>query len=166
MTSGAVTGPELGAFIAAQFEAELQLFRAALAAVPAEQFGVARLGHSAAWHALHIADWLRLTVLEDRTPDYHHLGWEDRDWVKTLDRAPAPLDETAGKDAILARLDRMAGRAVAAIRAMTPADLAGTTFAPSAPTGERPRLPSLGIHLRHIAYHRGQLRLVLKTLGG
>lgn len=165
MSFGEVTAPDLAAFLAAQYEAELQMFRAALGEVPAAQFAVEALGHSPAWHALHILEWLRLAVLGDRTPNYHHLGWEDRDWVQTLNREPAPLEESTGQAPILAHLDEVTRRVLDTLRGLSPADLTGMVFSPSAPTGERPRLPALGMHLRHIAYHRGQVRLTEKVAG-
>jgi hypothetical protein len=54
---------------------------------------------------------------------------------------------------------------VAYLTAMTPDDLNGMTFSPSAPSGERPRLLALGMHLRHVGYHRGQLQLAQKVQG-
>ena len=101
---------DLSSFLSEQYDAELQAFRASLDSVPDEQFGVATLSHAPAWHALHIVDWLRLVVLNDRTPDYHHLGWETVEGVKKLGHQPAPLNEEAGKAAVLARLDEIGGR--------------------------------------------------------
>ena len=150
-------------FLQSQYEAELQAFRTSLEGVPEEAFGVGRLGHAPAWHALHIADWLRLVVLDDRTPNYHFLGWEDNAQVQALGAQPARLEEQAGKAAVLARLDEVGGRALAALSALTPADLSGTTFSPTAPGQQRPRLQALGLHLRHIGYHRGQVQLLKKV---
>ena len=154
---------ELNTFLAEQYAAELTAFRAVLDEVPDDAFAVARVGHAPAWHALHIADWLRLTALQDRTPNYHHLGWEDREWVQGLGTEPAPLTEAAGKAAVLARLDAVGAQTLAFLNAMTSADLNGITFSPSAPTGERPILAALGLHLRHIGYHRGQVQLDKKV---
>ena len=150
---------ELTSFLAEQYETEIQQFRAALDGVPAEAFATARLSHAPAWHALHISDWLRLVVLDDRTPNYHHLGWEDLERVQQLGIQPALLNEDAGKAAVLARLDDISAQVLSYLRGMTETDLKGMTFSPSAPTGERPRLPALGLHLRHVAYHRGQVQL-------
>ena len=156
---------ELPVFLAEQYEAELTAFHASLASIPDEAFGVNTLSHSPAWHALHIADWLRLVVLDDRTPNYHHLGWEDNVRVQGLGTQPAPIEESAGRAAVLARLDEIGGSALSYLRGMTEADLKGMTFSPSAPTGERPRLLALGLHLRHIGYHRGQVQLLKKVQG-
>jgi hypothetical protein len=154
--------PSLQHFLAEQYAAECQAFRAVLDAVPAEAFATAGLGHSPAWHALHIAEWVRLTVLQDRTPNYHFLGWEDKPWVVPMGTEAAPLAESADKAAILAHLDGTGAKAVAYLVAASDADMQGMTFSPSAPTGERPRLAALGLHLRHIAYHRGQVALSRK----
>lgn len=149
---------ELRDFLAEQYGAELNAFRAALSAVAEERFGAGTVGHSPAWHALHIAEWLRLAVLNDRSPTYAHLGWEDQAWTRELGGTPA-VNEHAGKDAALAYLDGVGEQVLAFLRGMSEADMRGTSFSPSAPGGERPRLQGLGLHLRHIAYHRGQVRL-------
>jgi uncharacterized damage-inducible protein DinB len=150
-------------FLADNYRTELSAFRAVLDGIPDEAFGTERLGHSPAWHALHIADWLRLTVLGDRTPSYHYLGWEDRDWVKAMQTEAAPVAEAADKAAILARLETVGEQAVAYLQNATDADMQGMTFSPSAPSGERPRLAAVGLHLRHVAYHRGQVVLGQKA---
>lgn len=149
----------LQTFLAEQYTAEFQAFRAVLDAVPAEAFATATLGHSPAWHALHISEWVRLTVLQDRTPNYHHLGWEDKPWVGPMGTEAAPLNEDADKAAILAHLEDIDAQAVTYLAAASDAEMQGMTFSPSAPTGERPRLAALGMHVRHIAYHRGQVAL-------
>lgn len=154
---------DLNTFLAEQYEAELQAFRASLADVSEDAFTLSTVGHVPAWHALHVCDWLRLTVLQDRTPDYHHLGWEDRPWVAPMGIKPAPMNEDAGRAAVMARLDDVSAQVVACLSGMTATDLNGMAFSPSAPTGERPRLVALGLHLRHIAYHRGQIQLGKKA---
>ncbi len=156
---------DLKTFLAEQYELELNAFRDSLDSVPEAEFTVQRLGHAPAWHALHVGDWLRLVVLDDRTPNYHHLGWEDVAGVQKLGAQPAVLNEEAGKAAVLARLDEVGAQAVAYLRGMTDDDLKGMTFSPSAPTGERPRLLALGMHLRHVGYHRGQVQLSKKAAG-
>ncbi|AZI41363.1 DinB family protein [Deinococcus psychrotolerans] len=149
-------------FLADQYEIELSAFRAVLESIPEGTFSTARLGHSPAWHALHIADWLRLTVLEDKTSTYNFLGWEDQAWAQNLNGL-APVDEDADQAAILAHLGSVGAQAVAYLRGASDADLSGMAFSPSAPNGERPRLAALGMHLRHIAYHRGQVQLGKKA---
>ena len=153
----------LQAFLAEQYAAELAAFRASLDSVDDTAFSAETLGHSPAWHALHVAEWLRLTVLQDRTPKYHHLGWEDKPWVGPLGTEAAPVSENAGKAAVLAQLDSVSAQVVERLHALTPEDLAGMTFSPSAPSGERPLLAALGLHLRHTGYHRGQVQLAKKA---
>ncbi|WP_424950700.1 DinB family protein [Deinococcus sp.] len=152
-------------FLAEQYGSELKAFQDSLDSVPDEAFAVATLSHAPAWHALHICDWLRLVVMNDRTPNHHHLGWEDKSWAQNLKTFPAPLSDEAGKAAVLARLDEVSAQVLACLRGMTDDDLKGMTFSPSAPTGERPRLLALGLHLRHVAYHRGQVQLGKKVSG-
>ncbi len=149
-------------FLADQYEIELKAFRAALESVSAEAFSTARLGHSPAWHALHIADWLRLTVLQDKTSTYGFLGWEDQAWAQNLSGVPA-VGEDADQGAVLEQLGSVGAEAATYLRGASDAELSGMAFSPSAPNGERPRLAALGLHLRHIAYHRGQVQLGKKA---
>jgi len=152
----------LQVFLADQYDTELTAFRAALESVPAEEFSTQTLGHSPAWHALHVADWLRLTVLQDKTPTYNYLGWEDQAWAQNL-RGVAPTEENADRDMVLGQLGKVGAEAVAYLRGASDADMDGMAFSPSAPSGERPRLTALGMHLRHVAYHRGQVQLGKKV---
>jgi len=153
----------LSAFLADSYAAELTSFRASLDGVPDDAFGTARTGHAAAWHALHVSEWLRLVVLDDRTPNYQHLGWENTPAVQTLTQQPAPVQVTADKAAILAELDRVTDTVVRTLRDAGDEGLSGTVFSAALPGGQRPRLPALGAHLAHIAYHRGQVQLARKS---
>lgn len=155
MTTPALT-PQT--FLADAFQQELGMFRAGLDAVPAESFATPLLGHSPAWHALHIAEWLRFFALQDFSATYAHLGWEDAPWMLEL-RGPPPVTEQSGKDAVLAELDRVGVQIVAHTRALTDEQLGDMLRAPAAPTGARERLTGLGMQLRHVAYHRGQLQM-------
>ena len=101
-------------FLAEQYAAELSAFRASLDSLGDADFSAETLGHSPAWHALHVAEWLRLTVLQDRTPNYHHLGWEDKPWVGPLGTEAAPVSENAGKAAVLAQLDSVSAQVAGA----------------------------------------------------
>lgn len=156
-----MTGPGVQTFLARSFETELALFRAVLAGVPDETFGVPRLGHSPAWHALHIAEWLRFFVFQDFSATYAHLGWED-DARMAATRGTPPVTEHAGKTAVLAELDRMGTLLDAHLRALRDDQLSDLLRSPPAPGGQRERLDGLSLHLRHVAYHRGQLKLALK----
>lgn len=134
------------------------MYRAALDAVPAESFAVPMLGHSAAWHALHISEWLRFFALQDFSASYAHLGWETAPWMDEL-RGPPKAAETDGKDAALAELDRVAAQIIEHTRALQGDQLGDLLRAPAAPTGVRERLTGLGMQLRHVAYHRGQVQM-------
>ncbi|WP_425145627.1 DinB family protein [Deinococcus sp.] len=151
----------LQTFLAAQFEQELTMFRAALTGVPEDAFHALRLGHSAAWHALHIAEWLRFFVLQDFTPSYAHLGWEAAPWMPALLGTP-PVSEPAPRADILAELERVGALVTANIRDLQGEQLGEMLRAPAAPTGQRERLTGLGMQLRHVAYHRGQVQLAKK----
>lgn len=151
------------AFLAGAYEQELAALRAALDAVPDSEFAVPRLGHSPAWHALHIAEWLRLMVLDDRTPNYHHLGWEDNARVQALGTQPAPVRETDPREQILAALEQTGAQVVAWLEQAGDTALNGEVFSAATPGGTRPRRLAFGMQLRHVGYHRGQLNLLLKS---
>ncbi|WP_221090311.1 DinB family protein [Deinococcus aquaedulcis] len=148
-------------FLAQAYATELALFRAALDAVPDEGFDAPRLGHSPAWHALHVAEWLRFFVFQDFSPTYDHLGWEN-DARMGFARGTPPVTAADGKTAVLAELDRMGAELEAHLRALRDDQLTDDLRSPPAPGGVRRRLDGLSLHLRHIAYHRGQLNLALK----
>lgn len=155
---GAVT-----AYLAEQFRSELELFRAALEQAPGDAFHTPRLGHSPAWHALHVAEWMRLMILDDRTPNYHHLGWEDNTRVQALGTQPAPVRESDPREQILAALEQTGAQVVAWLEQAGDTALNGEVFSAATPGGTRPRRLALGLQLRHIGYHRGQLNLLLKS---
>ncbi|PNY80728.1 DinB family protein [Deinococcus koreensis] len=159
-----MTAPTVQNFVADAFEMELSMFRAALEAVPGAEFQNPRLGHSAAWHALHIAEWLRFFVLQDFTASYAHLGWEDAPWMGEFRGTPT-VAETEGKVMIMAELARVEALIVRHIRELQGEQLGEMLRAPAAPTGERERLTGLGMQLRHVAYHRGQVQLGKKHGG-
>jgi DinB superfamily len=159
----------LSAFLVAQFETEFKSFAAAVEAVPEDQFetpltagGHGKLGHPAAWHALHIAEWTRLMLLTDRSPTYGHLGWEDQGWAQQLSAQPR-LNTSAGRAAVVAELHAVFSAALDRLRTLTD-DQLDATLTVAMPMGERPLLASYGTHLRHLAYHRGQVRLNVKHL--
>lgn len=152
-----MSAPTVQNFLADAYAQELAMFRAALDAVPEGEFHTSRLGHSAAWHALHIAEWLRFYPLQDFSPTYAHLGWEDAPWMPEL-RGEPPVAEAAPKAEVLAELERVGAAVVEHIRTLRGDQLDDDLRAPAAPTGVRPRLTGLGMHLRHVAYHRGQVQ--------
>ncbi|MFW8626480.1 DinB family protein [Deinococcus sp. ME38] len=156
--TGAVT-----AFLAEQFRSELEMFRAALDGAQGDEFHTSRLGHSPAWHALHVAEWMRLMILDDRTPNYHHLGWEDNARVQALGTQPAPVRESDPREQILAALIETGAQVVAWLEQADNTTLDGEVFSAATPSGTRPRRLALGMQLRHVGYHRGQLNLLLKS---
>lgn len=149
-------------FLADQYEMELGQFRAALGNVPDKEFGNARLGHSAAWHAAHVGEWLRFFVLQDLSASYAALGWEDSVWVGEYLGIPRVYAD-AGREAVIAELERVGGEVLTHLRGLNDEQLNDVLVSPAAPGGTRPRLIGLGLHLRHIAYHRGQVRLAAKS---
>ncbi|WP_293910931.1 DinB family protein [Deinococcus sp.] len=146
-------------FLADQYEMELSQFRAALSNV--SDFEHAQPGHSAAWHAAHVAEWLRFFVLQDLSASYAALGWEDSAWVGQYTGTPR-VAVSAGREAIMAELERLGSEVLAHLRGLKDEELNAVLVSPAAPGGTRPRLIGLGLHLRHIAYHRGQVRLAAK----
>ncbi|WP_309569995.1 DinB family protein [Deinococcus sp.] len=153
-----MTSTKAQTFLADALELELGMYRTALDAVPAESFAAPLLGHSPAWHALHISEWLRFFALQDFSASYAHLGWEDAPWMDEL-RGTPNATEADGKAAVLAELDRVGAQVTGHIRALTDDQLGDMLRAPAAPTGTRGRLTGLGMQLRHVAYHRGQLQM-------
>jgi DinB superfamily len=147
-------------FLADQFEMELGQFRAVLGNVP--EFEAEHLGHTAAWHAVHVSEWLRFFVLQDLSKSYAALGWEDSAWVGEYLGQPR-VDAAAGREAVMAELERVGGEVVAHLCGLKDEELSDVLVSPAAPGGTRPRLIGLGLHLRHIAYHRGQVRLAANS---
>ena len=153
-----MTGVSAQSFLASAFEQELTMFRAALDAVPDADFQSSLLGHSPAWHALHISEWLRFFALQDFSASYAHLGWETAPWMNDL-RGTPHANETNSKAIVLGELDRVGAEVVAHTRDLTDGQLGDLLRAPAAPTGQRERLTGLGMQLRHVAYHRGQVQM-------
>lgn len=162
---------ELRDFLAGALDAEFTAFLAALDRVPAAQFSQPSAhGHSAAWHALpsthqHCADWTRATIrpgLGDMAPalTYGYLGSEAEAWAQAV-TGPTAAHEDDPKDTVLLAVSAVLREAVATVRA-APAE----RFTPDAGFQvlhkTRPVRGSLTYHLRHTAYHRGQVAHLLK----
>ena len=162
MTDAQTNSQLLQAFLAEQYQSELGLFRTTLAGVPDERFHAPRLGHSAAWHGVHVSEWLRFFVLQDLSQSYAALGWEDSAWVGGYTGTPR-VAATAGRTEIMAELARVEAEVLAHLRGLTDQQLDDVLVSPAAPGGTRPRRLGLGLHLRHIAYHRGQVQLGKKV---
>lgn len=157
---------ELRDFLAGALDAEFTAFLAALDRVPAAQFSQPSAhGHGAAWHALHITDWTRATIrpgLGDPPPalTYGHLGSEAEAWAQAV-TGPTVAHETDPRDTVLAAVAAVFREAVQAVRDAPP-----QRFIPDAGFQvlhkTRSVRGSLTYHLRHTAYHRGQVAHLLK----
>ncbi|KQR15711.1 DinB family protein [Deinococcus sp. Leaf326] len=153
-------------FLADALDAEFTVFLAALDRVPAAQFSQpAYTAHSAAWHALHIADWTRATIrpgLSDAAPalTYGYLGSEAEAWAQAV-TGPIVAHETDPRDTVPTAVAAVFRGAVRAVRDAPP-----ERFDPDATFQVlhrlRPVRGSLSSHLRHTAYHRGQVTHILK----
>ena len=124
-------------------------------------------GHSAAWHALHIADWTQILVPAsfDSTPQglrLGHLGWEDAAWIADA-TGPSPIGVTDTKDAILEYLRRELERGVETVKtgAADRLEVRITT-----PMGERVVRTLLLTQVGHVPYHYGQIKMNAKQLEG
>lgn len=148
-------------FLADGFQFELDRFHAALAAIPEDQFHTPKLGHTPAWHALHVAEWLRFFALQDFTPTYGALGWEDAAWLPRLTGTP-PIAQHSRQADILAELGRVTTLTVEHVKTLRDEQFDDQLEAPAAPGGKRQRLAALRMMLTHVNYHRGQLLLALK----
>jgi uncharacterized damage-inducible protein DinB len=122
-------------------------------------------GHSAAWHALHIADWTRILVpakLEstDSSLRFSYLGWEDAEFsAKVSGSSPANL--TDSKTAILEYLRSELERSVKDVGSGNPAQLEAKI---TVPMGERVVRALLLTQIGHVPYHYGQVKLNAKQL--
>lgn len=156
------------AIVANTLEAEFGAFCLALEHFPAEVFSrPPAQGHSAAWHALHVMDWTRCVIQTglvgvNPTLTYGYLGFEDAVWVQAV-TGPTLAHEQDKQSVILASVQQVFGEAVEAVchapAERFEADAMWTTL-----KRPRPVLEGLMYHVRHTAYHRGQLTLVLKEL--
>jgi uncharacterized damage-inducible protein DinB len=122
-------------------------------------------GHSAAWHALHIADWVQILVpnkLESVGLDlrFGYLGWEEADFAKNI-YAIGAVHAESSKSEILAHLKAHLERANHDLQAAQDSQLENSVVTPM---GERKILPMLLTHIAHLPYHYGQVKLNLKQL--
>lgn len=160
---------DVQAYLAEMFETEGKALMATLGRVPDERFSSEPPsgGHSAAWHALHIADWHRIFVspgLTGVSPDerFAYLGWEDRDFAQAV-AGPAEVNETDPRERVVAHLEAAFAAGLENIRS-APAErfTAGPTM--ETPLGPRTVLGGLSTQVRHIGYHRGQVSLTVLQL--
>lgn len=151
----------LQTFLADSFEFELGRLKADLGKLSDDELHTPKLGHSPAWHALHVCEWLRFFVLQDHTPTYSVLGWEDAAWLPKFTGTP-PASEQCSKEQILAEIDRVRALVAESVRQLRDDQWDDLLLAPAAPDGKRPRLQALRMMLTHINYHRGQMLQALK----
>lgn len=160
---------DLQTYLAELFEAEGKAFVAALGRVPEDRFSAEPPagGHSAAWHALHIADWHRLFLspgLAGVSPDerFAYLGWEDKDFAKAV-LGPADVNEADPRERVLAHLEAALAAGLGNLRSAGAERFAPGVTVPT-PMGARAVLGGLSTQVRHVAYHRGQVSLVALQL--
>jgi uncharacterized damage-inducible protein DinB len=123
-------------------------------------------GHSAAWHALHVADWTRVLVpakLENLEANarFTYLGWESADFAKNV-FGDSPAMHTDSKARILEYLRGELERAGSDVQNATEAQLEAKIIVPM---GERKILANIQGQIQHVPYHYGQVRLTAKQWG-
>ncbi len=122
-------------------------------------------GHSAAWHALHVADWTRVLVpakLEslDTSARFAYLGWESADFSKSA-FGDSPAMHTDGKARMLEYLRGELERAISDVQNVNEARLEAKIIVLM---GERKVLANIQGQVQHVPYHYGQVRLLAKQL--
>ena len=122
-------------------------------------------GHSAAWHALHIADWTQILVPADfqSIPQglrLGHLGWEDAAWIAGA-TGPSPVSVESSKPEILEYLRHQLERGVETVKSAS-ADRLEVKI--STPMGERIVRNLLLTQVGHVPYHYGQVKMNAKQL--
>ncbi len=144
-------------------QSEYKMFHDILNSIPAAEFSTDNPngGHSAAWHALHITDWTRFMGMGDRTPaSFGYFGWENADWAQPF-LGPKTIAESASKAEILARLDQAQAEFLAFISKLSEAELSAPYLTPF---GEVTRAAGIARQVRHVAVHRGQMRLNVRQV--
>jgi uncharacterized damage-inducible protein DinB len=143
-------------------------FLKALDEYPEHQFSLEPTagGHSAAWHALHIADWTRVLVpanLENLATDarFGYLGWESADFSKNV-FGDSPAMHTDPKATVLDYLRSELERAASDVQNAQEAQLESKIIVPM---GERKVLANIQGQIQHVPYHYGQVRLIAKQWG-
>lgn len=122
-------------------------------------------GHSAAWHALHIADWTQILVPADfqsipASLRLGHLGWEDAAWIAGA-TGPSPANLTDSKSQILEYLRRELERGVETVKTGAADRLEARI---TTPMGERVVRTLLLTQVGHVPYHYGQVKMNSKQL--
>ncbi len=122
-------------------------------------------GHSAAWHALHIADWTQILVPAgfDSIPQglrLGHLGWEDAAWIAGT-TGPSSVSVTDTRDAILEYLRHQLERGMETVKSGAADRLEAKI---TTPMGERVVRTLLLTQVGHVPYHYGQVKMNSKQL--
>ncbi len=150
-----------------QMNRTAKAFLKALEEFPADQFHKALPagGHSAAWHAMHIADWSRILVpnnLEDVSSSerFAYLGWEESDFAKAVYELGSVTEQSSQAE-IIAHLKSQLDRAAATVQN---ADAARLEASVQTPMGERKILAIVLTHIGHVPYHYGQVKINAKQL--
>jgi hypothetical protein len=160
---------DLQAFLVEQLGAQNRTFLKALEAVPEALFSrePAAGGHSAAWHALHVADWNR-ALLPDGLRDlpdearFAYLGWEESEFARAAYGEPEVRD-TDPKARVLEHVANELERGVRAVAGLEPGRLTNEARLRTV-TGERGVLACVAAQLRHVPYHYGQVKLASMQL--
>ena len=156
---------EVQTLISATMKAEFDAFLEQLDACPAQMFNTQTgKGHSVAWHALHIMDWTRCVIQPglngvNPTLTYAYLGFEQEPWAQAV-YGPTLAHEQDSKEKIISVLrDTVFDETLNAVQ-NAPAERFTETATFNAIKKPRPELESLTYHIRHTAYHRGQVQMV------
>ncbi|MFN3265686.1 MAG: DinB family protein [Deinococcales bacterium] len=148
-----------------QMNRAAKAYQKALETYPEDKFhqAVPAGGHSAAWHALHIADWVQILVpnkLESVSADlrFGYLGWENSEFAQGV-YGLGEVNHNSSKAEIVQHLKTQLGRAAQDVQNASEAQLEANV---STPMGERKILSILLTHIAHVPYHYGQVQLSLK----
>lgn len=149
-------------FLSDSYQVALGRFEEALQAIAEDQFHIPKLGHSAAWHALHVVEWIRFLPLQDRTANYHVLGWEDAEWLPDFLGTPL-VSQTMSKEDIVTEFKRVGDLLIQHSSQLSDDQLNDFLYVPTALNQQKTRIEALQIALMHVAYHQGQLHLSQKS---
>ena len=144
-----------------------KVFLKTLAEFPEEKFhtDLPSGGNSAAWNALHIADWAQILVpakLEnvDASLKFAYLGWEDADFAKAVFGLGAVSLQSSQAE-IIAHTKQQLERANTDLAQAEADQLEQMVLTPM---GERKLFNIIMTHVAHLPYHYGQIKLNAKQL--
>lgn len=155
------------ALIAEQLSRHSKTFLKALEDFPEAQFhtDLPAGGHSAAWHALHVADWTRILVPAgltsvDANARFSSLGWEDTEFVQRV-HGESPANLSDPKALILEYVKTELERSAREVQSATQEQLMAKI---QVPMGERIVRALLLTQIGHVPYHYGQIKLNARQL--